>query len=124
NLRKIRAFVSNATLRNNRQNEVRSKCLQLWKLDNGIENVLLNTPNLFKNSLLDQHQIESLFDYRCVYSLDDSLLLLSCGRSSVFAMELRNKDKQWIPLERIQFRNELPPYTLLLAERVQEQFND
>ncbi|CAF4349903.1 unnamed protein product, partial [Rotaria sordida] len=32
NLRKIRAFVSNATLRDNRQNEVRSKCLQLWKI--------------------------------------------------------------------------------------------
>ncbi|CAF2555162.1 unnamed protein product [Rotaria sp. Silwood2] len=105
NNQKIRAFVSNATLRDNRQNEVRSKCLQLWKipdeprqkprrlhyndlqnnifyqLDNGIENVLLNTPNLFKNSVLDQHQIESLFDYRCVYSLDDPVLLLSCGVS-------------------------------------------
>ncbi|CAF4952019.1 unnamed protein product, partial [Rotaria magnacalcarata] len=30
NLRKIHAFVSNATLRDNRQNEVRLKCLQLW----------------------------------------------------------------------------------------------
>jgi hypothetical protein len=39
-------------------------------------------------------------------------------------MELKNKDKRWLPLERTQFKIELPPNTLLLAERVKEQFNE
>jgi hypothetical protein len=39
-------------------------------------------------------------------------------------MELRNKDKRWVSLERSLFKIELPPNTLLLAERVQEQFTD
>jgi len=39
-------------------------------------------------------------------------------------LDLKNKDKRWISIETTQFKIELPPYTLLLAERVQEQFND
>ncbi len=45
-------------------------------------------------------------------------------RSSVFALELKTKNKQWTSLERSAFKIELPPNTLLLAERVEEQFND
>jgi len=95
-----------------------------FQLGNDIENIVSNTPNLFKTSILDQHKIQSLFDYRCVFSLGEPVLLLSCGRSSVFALELKNKDKRWTSLERTPFKIELPPYTLLLAERVHEQFND
>ncbi|CAF4695389.1 unnamed protein product [Rotaria sp. Silwood1] len=151
NLKKIRAFVSNASLKDYRQNEIRTQCLQLWdipneprqkpkrlmyndiqnelfyQLGNGIENILCNIPNFFKNSVLEQHQIHSLFDYRCTLSLGEPVLLLSCGvglRNSVFALELKNKDKRWTLLERSSFKIELPPRTLLLAERVQEQFND
>lgn len=32
NLRKIRAFVSNASLRDDRQHEVRTRCLQYWEV--------------------------------------------------------------------------------------------
>ncbi len=32
NLRKIRAFVSNATLSDHRQNEIRTRCLQYWEV--------------------------------------------------------------------------------------------
>jgi hypothetical protein len=39
-------------------------------------------------------------------------------------LELKTKSKQWTSLERSQFKIELPPNTLLLAERVQEQFSD
>ncbi|CAF2931903.1 unnamed protein product [Rotaria sp. Silwood2] len=148
NLKKIRAFVSNASLKDYRQNEIRSQCLHLWEipneprqkpkrlmyndvqndlifqLGNGMENILCNIPNLFKHSVLDQHQIQSLFDYRCTLSLGEPILLVSCGRSSVFALELKNKDKRWTSLERTPFKIELPPHTLLLAERVQEQFDD
>ncbi|CAF3536035.1 unnamed protein product [Rotaria sordida] len=148
NLKKIRAFVSNASLKDYRQSDIRTRCLKFWmipdkarqkpqrlmcndiqnalfhQLGNGMENILCNTPNLFKNSVLDQHQIQSLFDYRCTLSLGEPVLLLSCGRGSVFAMELKNKDKRWSSSERTQSKIELPPYTLLLAERVKEQFTD
>jgi len=39
-------------------------------------------------------------------------------------LELKNKDKRWLPSERTQFKIELPPNTLLLAERVKEQFSE
>lgn len=32
NLKKIRAFVSNATLRDGRQHEIRSRCLEYWQV--------------------------------------------------------------------------------------------
>ncbi|CAF3385074.1 unnamed protein product [Rotaria socialis] len=147
NLKKIRAFVSNPSLKDDRQSDIRAKCLQFWEvpdeprqkpkrlmytdlqndlfyqLGNGIENILCNMPNLFKNTILEQHRIQSLFDYRCILSLGDPILLLSCGRSSVYSMDLRNTNKRWAQLDG-RCKVELPPYTLLLAERVQEQFND
>ncbi|CAF3911063.1 unnamed protein product [Rotaria magnacalcarata] len=147
NLKKIRAFVSNPSLKDDRQSDIRTKCLQFWEvpdeprqkpkrlmyndlqndlfyqLGNGIENILGNMPNLFKNTILEQHRIQSLFDYRCILSLGDPILLLSCGRSSVYAIDLRNTKKRWTQLDG-RYKVELPPYTLLLAERVQEQFND
>ncbi|CAF5041832.1 unnamed protein product, partial [Rotaria socialis] len=52
-----------------------------YQLGNGIENILCNMPNLFKNAILEQHRIQSLFDYRCILSLGDPILLLSCGVS-------------------------------------------
>jgi hypothetical protein len=39
-------------------------------------------------------------------------------------LELKNKNKQWTSLDRSPFKIELPPNTLLLAERVQEQLNE
>jgi hypothetical protein len=39
-------------------------------------------------------------------------------------LELKKKDKRWITIDRTPFKIELPPYTLLLAERVQEHFPD
>lgn len=32
NLRKIRAFVSNATLRDDRQHQIRAQCLEYWEV--------------------------------------------------------------------------------------------
>ncbi|CAF0750530.1 unnamed protein product [Adineta steineri] len=148
NLKKIRAFVSNTSLKDPRQHDIRLRCLEYWQLpneprqkpkrlmcdevqynlfqqlENGVNNMLLNTPNLFKNSVLDQHRIQSLFDYRCVFSLGDPVLLLSCGRGFVFSRALKTTNKQWSPLQKGQFKIELPPYTLVLAELVQEQFSD
>ncbi|CAF0732775.1 unnamed protein product [Adineta steineri] len=148
NLKKIRAFVSNTSLKDLRQHDIRLQCLEYWQLpneprqkpkrlmcdevqyhlfqqlENGVNNMLLNTPNLFKNSVLDQHRIQSLFDYRCVFSLGDPVLLLSCGRGFVFSRALKTTNKQWSPLQKGQFKIELPPYTLVLAELVQEQFSD
>ncbi|CAF0741182.1 unnamed protein product [Adineta steineri] len=148
NLKKIRAFVSNTSLKDSRQHDIRLQCLEYWQLpneprqkpkrlmcdevqynlfqqlENGVNNMLLNTPNLFKNSVLDQHRIQSLFDYRCVFSLGDPVLLLSCGRGFVFSRALKTTNKQWSPLQKGQFKIELPPYTLVLAELVQEQFSD
>ncbi|CAF3479483.1 unnamed protein product [Adineta steineri] len=148
NLKKIRAFVSNTSLKDPRQHDIRLQCLEYWQLpneprqkpkrlmcdevqynlfqqlENGVNNMLLNTPNLFKNSVLDQHRIQSLFDYRCVFSLGDPVLLLSCGRGFVYSRALKTTNKQWSPLQKGQFKIELPPYTLVLAELVQEQFSD
>ena len=51
-------------------------------------------------------------------------LILSFQRSFVFAMDLKSSNKQWLPMERTPFKIELPPYTLLLAERVQETYSE
>ncbi|CAF1274866.1 unnamed protein product [Adineta ricciae] len=147
NLKKIRAFASNATLQDMRQHEVRSQCLQYWQLpdeprqktrglnlldvknnlfyqlDGGIESIIVNLPSPLKSSVLDTKQIQSLFDYRCVLSLGDPVLLLSCGLKSIFVMDLKSPNKSWTPLEP-KFQTELPQYTLLLAERVEEHVND
>ncbi|UJR28824.1 hypothetical protein I4U23_010048 [Adineta vaga] len=148
NLKKIRAFVSNSSLKDIRQHEIRTRCLQYWqlpdeprqkfrrlmyddvqrdlfyKLGHGIDSFLLNIPTSLKNSILTQHRIQSLFDYRCVLSIGEPILILSCGRSSVYIWELKSRNKGWTSLERTQFKIELPPYTLLLGERVQEHLQD
>lgn len=53
------------------------------QLGPGIENVLLKMPTLLKQSFLNSDRIQSLFDYRCVLSLGEPILLLSCGVSSI-----------------------------------------
>lgn len=41
-----------------------------------------------------------------------------------FAIELQKPNKKWFPLERSGCKIELPPNTLLLAERVQEYVDE
>ncbi|CAF0789150.1 unnamed protein product [Didymodactylos carnosus] len=125
NLRKIRTFVSNSKLIDPRQSDIRQQCLSLWKipdnqrprrraffcnaLDQGIDNYILNTPNLLKKCVLNQNQIVSLFDYRCVLSLGDPVLLLSCGgrtlrkKSAIYIV-----DAYFIGDENILMNNERP----------------
>ncbi|CAF2119309.1 unnamed protein product, partial [Rotaria magnacalcarata] len=62
NLRKIHAFVSNATLRDNRQNEVRLKCLQLCMFDEGSdedlsEHLPYRRPRFRMQSLIDEYGV-------------------------------------------------------------------
>ncbi|CAF1175347.1 unnamed protein product [Didymodactylos carnosus] len=139
---------NNTKLIDTRQSNIRQQCLTLWnipdeqrpkrrrllyndiynelfgRLDQGIENYILNTPNLLKKCVLNQNQMASLFDYRCVLSLGDPVLLLSCGRSQVYSIDLRHKNKCWTLLEKTPFKIELPPYTLLLGEKVLEDFRE
>lgn len=148
NLKKIRAFVSNRILRDDRQNEIRTNCLAKWELPDqnrpkfprlrndevqhtlfpqlgpGIENVLLKMPTLLKQSFLNSDRIQSLFDYRCVLSLGEPILLLSCGRNFVFQFELKRPNAHWAMLDRTPSKIELPSYTLLLAERVREKLSE
>ena len=68
-----------------------------------MDNILLNLPNYFKNSFLDQQKIQSLFDYRCVLSLGDPLLLLSCGVSLIKNMIFQTHSIDFLFFSEVQF---------------------
>ncbi|RUS78259.1 hypothetical protein EGW08_013975 [Elysia chlorotica] len=136
-LKKIETFTRNSQLHESRQSDVRSKCLEKWKIPDRVRAAPGRPdPNtMFRSLVNDEAQemfeatgeplgletlekIKCLSSYRCMVRGDGpSYYLLGCGRSSVFKWDGRQKSK-WQKLDG--FRVELPSKTLLEVQAVTE----
>lgn len=136
-LKKIEVFTQNSQLHESRQSDVRSKCLEKWKIPDRVRaapgrpdpNELFKT--LIKNEPQDLFEvsgsslgpetlekIKCLSSYRClVRGEGPSFYLLGCGRASVFKWDGKQKSK-WQKLDGA--RVELPSKTLLEVQAVTE----
>ena len=114
-------------------NELKSSKLN-WDLDS----VNFNVKELSSIFLEENFKKCSIFDYKCLLSCGTLVLLLGCGRSHVYELELESptncfkaienssskdsatssNDHQWKRLESVNI--ELPRETLILAEKVVE----
>ncbi|GFR69137.1 CAP-specific mRNA (nucleoside-2'-O-)-methyltransferase 1 [Elysia marginata] len=136
-LKKIEVFTQNSQLHETRQSEVRSQCLEKWKIPDRVRAAPGRPePNtLFQSLIKNESQgvfeasvdslgpdnlskIKCLSSYRCLVRAEGpSFYLLGCGRSSVFKWDGKGKTK-WQKLEGA--RVELPSKTLLEVQAVTE----
>ncbi|KAK3708214.1 hypothetical protein RRG08_023623 [Elysia crispata] len=137
NLKKIETFTRNSQLHESRQSDVRSRCLEKWKIPDRVRAAPGRPdPNTMFRSLIKNEsqemfeatgeflepetldKIKCLSSYRCLVRGDgQSFYLLGCGRSSVFKWDGRQKSK-WQKLDGP--RVELPNKTLLEVQAVTE----
>ncbi|GFN74585.1 Cap-specific mRNA (nucleoside-2'-o-)-methyltransferase 1 [Plakobranchus ocellatus] len=137
NLKKIETFTQNSQLHETRQADVRSKCLQKWKIPDEVRAApgRPDPHSLFKSLIKGDSQeffeatakalgpdnlgtIKCLSSYRCVVCGDSpSFYLLGCGRASVFKWDGKSRSK-WQKLDGM--RVELPSKTLLEVQAVTE----
>ncbi|KAI8784467.1 cap-specific mRNA (nucleoside-2-O-)-methyltransferase 1 [Biomphalaria glabrata] len=134
NLKKIEVFTKNSQLYEARQPEVRTKCLEKWKIPDqlrtppgrpdpkatirellkGSDSIFENNTEILTHSKLSS--ITSLYNYSCLVRGEGaSYYLLGCGRSNCYKWEGRGA-MNWHRAERL----ELPSKTLLEVQSFTE----
>ncbi|KAH9489440.1 Cap-specific mRNA (nucleoside-2'-O-)-methyltransferase 1, partial [Bulinus truncatus] len=134
NLKKIEIFTKNGDLYEARQPEVRTKCLEKWKIPDQLRTPpgrpdpkavireLMNDNSIFENTTetlthSKLNSLTSLYNYSCMVKGEgSSFYLLGCGRSNCYKWDGRG-NMNWHKMDQ---RVELPSKTLLEVQSVME----